>query len=190
VKATEWTTLSGPLAAALPDFEQVKKGFIQRHEWVAACFYADSSSYSGSAFYLEAFALPLFVPSDHLYFNYGGRVGAKWEDVTDDLLRAVEASLPRLNQLATLDGLLGCAVRPHVDLHHTEVHFCVALIRGDVESFHRLGDEIGTWNEEQTWERPIIDRCATLAETVRVAGPEVGIGTLRQRAPGVLALFA
>jgi hypothetical protein len=132
---------------------------------------------------------PLFVPSDHLYFTYGARVGTRWEGVTDDLLDAVRASLPGLRELATLDGLLRKADRPAVDLHHAEVHLCVALIQGEAERFVTLAREIEAWHEQLSWEPPIIDRCARLAEIVRTAGAEAGIETLRERVPAVLALF-
>jgi hypothetical protein len=189
VRAAEWSRVSWPLAAVLSDFEPVKRGFIRRHEWVAEGFYADSSSFSRSVFYLHAFAIPLFVPSDHLYFTYGARVGSRWEGVTDELLAAVRASLPGLRELATLDGLRRRADRPAVDLHHAEVHLCVALIQEKAERFVTLAKAIDAWNEQLAWERPTIDRCARLAEIVRAAGQEAGIQTLRERVPGVLALF-
>lgn len=190
MKPSEWSKMSKPLAAILPGFDPFKKGFIRRREWVVECIYADSSGYSARAFYLEAFALPLFVPTDHLYFNYGRRVGRRWEAVTDDLVRAVEASLPMLEESATLDGLLQSAARPQVDLHHAEIHFCVALICDHLEDFHRLAEEIAAWSVERVWERPIIERCAALTEAVSAEGLDAGTQVLRERAPGVLALFA
>jgi hypothetical protein len=121
------------------------------------------------------------VPSDHLYFSYGARVGARWDDVTDDLLRAVEGFLPTLHELATLDGLLRSADRPQLDLYHAEVHLCVALIRGDEKRFRQLGEEVVAWKEQVAWERPIIDRCTGLSETVRAEGEEVGVRMPRAR---------
>ena len=189
MKASDWSRASGPLAAVLPGFEPFARGFVRRHEWVAECIYVDSSSHSRTAFYVQAFALPLFVPTDHLYFDYGGRVGDRWEDVDAELVDGVERVLPTLRELATLDGLRRKAQRPNQDLHHAEVHLCVALICGERERFDALAEQIRGWIEQVPWQRPIIERCVGLAATVHDSGEEIGRDRLRACVPGVLSLL-
>lgn len=189
MRASEWSRMSEPLGAVLPGFERFRRGFVRRHEWVAECVHADSSSHSRTAFYVHAFALPLFVPTDHLYFSYGERVGGRWEGMSDDLVRAVEAELPKLRELATLNGLVRRAQRPQLDIYHAELHLCVALIQGDTERFDSLSQQVAAWEQHVAWEGPIIDRCSDLIEIARVEGDEAGVRLLHERVPGVLALI-
>jgi hypothetical protein len=141
-------------------------------------------------FYVQSFALPLFVPTDHLYFTYGSRIGTGWQQVNRELVDAVRRELPTLHELATLDGLVRRASRPEIDLHHAELHLCASLIAGDRFHFDRLARDIAGWKESLAWQRPIIGRCAELVEEVRASGDAAGIALLRGRAPAVLSLLA
>jgi hypothetical protein len=73
--------------------------------------YFDTSSYSKELFYPTVFAQPLFVPSDSVFFTYGGRLvgggGRGWElgsengeDAVGDVMKAIEQqALPFLDRM-------------------------------------------------------------------------------------------
>lgn len=56
--------------------------------------------------------------------------------------------------------------------------------------FDQLARDIGEWNEQLPWERPIIDRCVELSDAVHASGDATGLGILRERVPAVLSLLA
>ena len=106
MKAREWSVAARPLEPILSGFHPIKRGFARQHEWIAECVYADPSSNSKSMFYLEeVFVLPLFIPTEYLYFNYGFRIGGIWDEVGTELTQALREALPRLASLATIGGL-------------------------------------------------------------------------------------
>jgi hypothetical protein len=56
--------LAGNLAI-IPPIEQLLKGLA-----------AESSAFSASNVAVQVFVMPLYVPSDHIYYLFGGRLGA------------------------------------------------------------------------------------------------------------------
>src|SRR5258708_26779920 len=50
----------------------------------------DSSGFGAARFVVEAFVMPLYVPSDHIYYTFGGRLGAlsghqeRWWTISDE----------------------------------------------------------------------------------------------------------
>jgi hypothetical protein len=50
--------------------------------YLLRAFKFESSAFSGSTFHVQAFVLPLYVPTEHLYFTFGdrlGRGGVSWD---------------------------------------------------------------------------------------------------------------
>jgi hypothetical protein len=189
VRAPEWKKASQPLAAVLPGFEPFKWGFVRQHEWIAECISMESHSFSRTRIYIWAFALPLFVPTNHVYFTYGDRVGHFWEGVTPELVDAVAADLPTLRELATLDGVIQRSERPDINIHHAELHLCAALIQGKRDRFERLAQAIEAWDADRDYEHEIIRRCADLAGIVEASGIDAAVAVLRERIPVVMSLF-
>jgi len=69
-------------------------------------FFFDASGFDASWFYLQVFVQPLYVPSDHISFNFGQRI-AGWkinksnedEVMSQVLLRVREEGLPLLERI-------------------------------------------------------------------------------------------
>ncbi len=63
---------------------------VPNDEWVLRAITPESSNFSASLFCLQALALPMYVPTRHVYFTYGGRIGAlggkaeMWWDTRQD----------------------------------------------------------------------------------------------------------
>jgi hypothetical protein len=181
VKAAEWKRAARPLAEVLPGFRPIKFGFSRVHEWIAECVAADTSAFSANAFYVQAFALPRFVPTDHLYFDYGFRIGGRWERVSPELVGEVRRALPRLSELATLDGLLAATAQWKLNLYHAEVRLGIAVLREDVVVFDSTRATIATWTPTLAWEPEVMSRCATLAGAVDRGGFPAGLAELKGR---------
>jgi hypothetical protein len=189
LKTAVWARQAWPIAEALPGFDPITLGFARAGKWIAACIVADPSEFKMTAFSLQAFALPLFLPTQHLYFDYGFRVGERWESVSSELVAAVRTSVPELEKLATFDGLLAAASHSDVNIYHAELRLCVALLTGDAATFGAITDRISTWKQHVEWERPVIDRCLALAESVAEGGSPAGIVTLERRRRDVMSLL-
>ena len=138
---------------------------------------------------MHAFVLPLFIPSQFLYFNYGFRIGDRWLGVTDEMVRAVSAALPRLAGLASLEALYDASANPTVDAHHAEVRLGVDVLlcrdRG-VAHWHQLLD---AWRVEREWELEVLERGRQLCATYERQGSAAALGLLAQRREGVRRLL-
>jgi hypothetical protein len=159
----------------------MKFGFTRVHAWVAECIVVDSSSFSRSAFYLHAFVLFRFVPAKHLHFDYGFRIGSRWESVSDRLVDAVRASRTPLAELASLDGLLGAATRPNVNLYHAELRLCIAVLKGDHGLFATTRECVSSWAVTLPWEPDVLARCEEVTRSVQEGGFPRGVEVLEQR---------
>lgn len=190
MKATTWKRESRPLADALPGFRSIKFGFARVGEWVAECIVADSSAFSSAAFYVQAFALPRFVPAEHLYFDYGFRIGGRWEEVSAELVGAVRASLPRLSKLASLDGLLGAAENADINLYHAELRLCIGVLKEDRQLFESAHKRIVGWTPTLAWEPDVLARCEALACSVVEGGLSQGVAVLEHRRHEIDRLLA
>jgi hypothetical protein len=79
----------------------------------ALCF--ESSSHEKADFYVWHFILPLFVPTDHVYFNFGSRLrvaegGDRWSSEAVDLVADLELAvrtqaLPIFNEVQSPERL-------------------------------------------------------------------------------------
>jgi hypothetical protein len=67
-----------------------KLAVVQGSDWLLRAIAVESSSFSADRFTLQAFVLPMYVPTRHLYYTYGGRIGSLsgrsevWWDVKTD----------------------------------------------------------------------------------------------------------
>lgn len=187
MNAREWARASAPIAAVLPGYRAVKHGFIREGEWLVDGFFAQSSAFSRHVFHLEAFALPLFVPTTFLYFEFGFRVG-RFEQIDSDVVEAVVRSLPRLQASATLDGVDELAGN-RLNLRHWEIRIAIAIIRGQVSLAEQYWNRLDGWKIESAWEPEILDRLGALTSIVANEGREAAVAHLRDRRSRVLALF-
>jgi pentatricopeptide repeat protein len=109
VKTKEFTKLATGL---LPDFP----GFAVQGAMLVMCpmtdilraIHFETSGFDKTAFYVHKFVLPLFVPTEHIYFNFGDRLrvpggGKIWN--VDDIANLSEVirreALPFLRRAAT-----------------------------------------------------------------------------------------
>ena len=159
-------------------------GFARAEEWTWQCFYADSSAFRGDAFYLQAFVLPRFVPTDHLHFDYGFRIGDQWEAVTAEVVERVRAAVPELERLATLDGLEAKACDAQ-NVRHAELRLCIAALRGDEAAFARERAATAGWDVALAWETEVVERCALVADAVDDGGFGRATAVLADRRAGV-----
>jgi hypothetical protein len=168
----------------MPGFEPVRAGFVRRHEWIAECLLYESSAFSRERFYLQAFALPLFIPTDHLYFSYGFRVGnGYWEAVDTKLLKEVRRALPKLEQLATLKGLSTATSdwRRRLDIYHAEVQLCLHALFDERSKLEGIAEQLDSWQTTTDWESAVLQRCKDFSAIVQREGVPAGIAELERR---------
>ena len=96
VKGSGWDQVSRPLEV-LPDFRPMSRGYKRLHEWLAECFVAEPSAFSATNFYIQAFVLPRFVPTDQIYFDFGFRVGELWQEFTENPVASL-VTFPHIGQ--------------------------------------------------------------------------------------------
>ena len=188
MNSREWASQAVPIAAILPEFQPIQFGFARVNEWTAECLYADTSSVSRRAFYLQAFVLPLFVPTQHIYFDYGFRIGDRHELVNSRLVSQVAALLPRLSQLATFDGLYAAAANPF-DVRHVEVRLCCGILAGSSGWIEDNGARLERWAMGAPWEGEVLQRSRALFARAKADGINAAVADLRRRRDGVIKLL-
>lgn len=194
MNAKAWKSIATPIAAAYPEFGPMRKGLVRTHPWVAECLFAASSS-SKEYFYLEAFAFPLFVPSEHLYFSFGSRIGSMWEladvQATDaaELIAAIRAALPGLRARATLSGLTKATRRWQIDPYMAEIRLCIALLNDRPDDFDSVARALQNWKIEDEWEEPTVARCLELVDVVKRRGASAGLEELSKRRDDLMVLL-
>jgi hypothetical protein len=189
VKATQWAKAASPLLEALPSFHLFKSGLAREHRWVVECLYIDSSSFSSDKFSVEAFVLPLFIPTGHLYFNYGFRIGGQWDRVDDELISAVIHELPRLEGLTSWSGLIDCAADWQINVRHAELRLCVGILESDLDLIAESRRRVEAWQPAVAWETEVLSRCKQLLDVLNQKGRDAAELVLAARKPDVLALI-
>lgn len=189
MKARDWARAAKPLEEALAGFRPMRFGFVREAEWLAEGIYADSSAFRDDSFFVHAFVLPLFIPTEHVNLTYGFRIGAQWEVVDNRLVQAVTDSLPRLHQLGTLTGLVGLAQNWQGNVRHAELRLCVAVLDGDEVAIDTMISLLRTWRPQQQWEIDVLARSRALAELVENQGLEEASRELAARRTGVLEVL-
>ena len=192
MRASEWKRASHSLEKALPGFEPMKFGYVStiRNRWIAECIFADSSAFSAARFHLEAFVLPLFIPTTHLYFSYGFRIGTYWEDVSTTLIRAVVDSVPRLHEMTDLRRLIEAAVNWKINAHHLELRIAGAVILDDHQLMSESRLVLSDWKCTVAWEEEVVRRCNDLLGVIDEAGVQSAIFELERRRGKVLGILA
>ncbi len=113
MKVSQWKSLvNNYLLPHLPDF--TFKGsllYAEPVEWLLRGFSFEPSAWDRSSFYLWAFIQPLYVPSDHVYYLFGKRLGSglglrfeeekRQESMTDLLTCIQQEGIPYLQQIQT-----------------------------------------------------------------------------------------
>jgi hypothetical protein len=189
MNAKEWAKVSWPIAAVLPGFQPIRRGFVRWHDWLAECIYAESSS-TADHFYIEAFVLPLFVPTAYLYFSYGFRIGnTGWDAVSGDLVAAIKEALPRLEALASPAALVELASNITLNVRHAELRLCAGLIMDDGHLFESSRKAIEQWVASIAWEDEVIARSRALLAIVDAGGMDAGLAELRGRCAEVARLL-
>lgn len=163
------------------------RGFVRETDWVAECFFANSSAFSKDVFYLEAFALPLFVPTEHLYVNYGFRVG-RYENVNAEVVKAVQKARGRLAKMSTLEGLEKAA-SSNLDIRSRELKMYAAILRDSVDRAEEDFETISLWKVERDWESEVIDRAARIAALLRASGRSGAMEALKEHREAVRGLL-
>lgn len=189
MKAREWARISKPLEEALVGFRTMRWGFVREEQWVAKAISADTSSFSAERFYVHAFVVPLFIPTEYVHFTYGFRVGKGWDRVDGDLVRAVVDALPRLDAIATLPGLADVASDWEVNIRDAELQLAIGVIQDDHATFAAMAELLPDWQVEVDWETEILERCRTFVALVDADGFEAGKQELASRRPDVLQLL-
>ena len=170
MKAAEWKRAAGIVADVLPEYRPMRFGFVKTDDWIASGFYVQSSPFSSSAFYVEAFVMPRFIPSVGISLSYGFRVNGRWEEVGPELADAVAAAKPELAQRATLTGLLAATENWQGDLNQTELRLCIAAIIRDDDLFNEVRRTLSEYEPEVEWEADVRDRCLGLVRIFDVGG--------------------
>jgi hypothetical protein len=187
MKLGEWNRQSAPLEELLDGFQRCRWGFVRKHEWIAECLFADSSQFDGRAFYVEAFPLPLFVPTTHLYFDYGFRVGDRWDAVDRPLVAAVRRALPQLAAVSTLQGLREAA-SVQSNAYHAEIRICLAVISDDSSALAASRNNLEQLIATAPWEADVLSRSRELLDVLGSSGRDAAIDVLTARRNNVLPL--
>lgn len=165
MKQREWVRASEPLCEILSGWERMPMGFYTLPSpWIAACIRAESSAFSPTQIYIEAFPLPLFVPAEALYFDYGFRVGGSWDGVTAELLADIPEAVQRLLASCRLESLEASASQPDLNIRHTELRFVASLLRGDRQAASTFRQLLEAWQVRVPWEAEVRERCLTLGD--------------------------
>jgi hypothetical protein len=183
VKAAEWKRSADVVAAVLPEYSAIRFGFVKSTEWIASGYYADSSAFSSSAFYLNAFVMPRFIPAESIYFDYGFRVDGQWEKIGPELADAVAAAEPKLADAATLDGLLAAASDWQRNINHAELRLCVSVLMRDEAAFAEAKHATTDLVPEVRWEAEVRTRCLEFAALAADQGFQAGEAVLASRRP-------
>lgn len=140
-------------------------------------FHFEGSSFDKESFYVDAFFMPLYVPSQHVHFTFGRRLrdrgGDRWStgDVGFEavLEAAVQKEVPFLAGLNTALDVAN-ALKPLGSNPHCHEAFAYTLaqageIRGAVDAIDTLlalVESLKRVNPKLTWELEIAERAQSL----------------------------
>jgi len=182
VKAKEWEKASAPLAEVLPEFRRMRRGFFKlTGEWTAACLYANPSGFSRTTIYMEAFGLPLYLPSESLFFPFGFRVGHSWEGVEPGLVAEVRKSVPRLIKLADLRSMIKASSDWRIDPNQLEVRLGAGVILEEKSLVEEARRALVDWKAVQPWEPAVLERSRTLLDILDREGRSGAMAELGRR---------
>ena len=137
---------------------------------------ADSSGYSRTEVYLEAFVMPLFVPRDHIAYVIGDRLGG-WshtETVGETLARStieliVRDGLPFMQRFHTLADFVNAMRTDPGSIIDLEIEAYSRLILGDVSRARALLLQALAQEPEFTHDHVVLNRCEQILGLLRQA---------------------
>lgn len=180
----EFVALEKSLLSILPGFA-IKKDlmFVSPLEGLLRGISFEGSSFDKTSFYANFFMMPLCVPTNHLYFNFGDRVrnrsgGDRWSKEMPGLLEELSAALktqasPVLSHTRSLLDFAKYARSCYSTNPHTPKAVGLALARaGHIdEAIEVIDGLLSQLDLSVAWQQEIAELCRTLKEKV-VAGPE------------------
>ena len=180
----EWIRASAPLVPVLDGFERKGSGAVVRqHEWVSEVISYESSGFSREAFYVNMYAFPLFIPSEHLYMDYYvRRLNGEGGEVTPELVAAVDAALPELAQMATFEGLRVTATYPATQVRDTEMHLCLGVLTDDPRLIEETMGLLEVFTPPTVdWEQKVLERCLAFCRLIDKGGRAAAMHELENR---------
>ena len=185
MRVKEWIRASAPLVPVLKGFERAGShgDFVRQHEWVAEVIAYASSGFSREAFYVSMFAFPLFIPSKYLHGSYSvRRLNGEGGEVTPELVAAVEAALPELAQMATLEGLRTKAKYPATRIRDAEMHLCVGVLTEDTGLIEETRGLLEVFTPPTVdWEEEVLERCFAFCRLIDEGGLAAAMHELENR---------
>jgi len=178
MRAKDFVTLEKRLLPNLPNF--TIRGpllFIVPIGHTLRGFHFDGSSFDKKAFYVNAFFMPLYVPSQHIHLTFGRRLrdggGDRWR--TDELgyetalEAAVQKEVPFLASLTTALDVAN-ALKPLGSNLHCHEAFAYALAQGGeiraavdaIDTLLEVVESVKRVNPKLTWELKIAERAQLL----------------------------
>ena len=174
MRTKQFLAIEKRLLPSLPGF--VIKGrllFIVPLGHTLRGFHVDGSSFDKQSFYVNAFFMPLYVPSEHLHLTFGRRLrgGGGWSTATPGFELVLEAQLQK--EVPFLDGLktardVANALKPFAERSNPHSHEALAYtlvqageIRAAVSAIDTLLgsiEAIKRVNPQLTWELAIAAR--------------------------------
>ena len=139
----------------------------------------ESSSFDAKTFFVWFFCLPLCVPTNHLYFNFGDRLrtaggadvwNADDHDLLSDLRRAIsEQAVPYLSSVTTLEEMVRVLTdSPRPPAHRRQaIAYALARVGKLTEAEVALNELILTLDNNTAWQRVIADRAESLLAQLR-----------------------
>jgi len=173
MKTKDKVQLAKQLLPIMPDF--AIKGammFKQPLGHILRGVFFENSAFDKSI-YVWVFLIPLIVPTQHIYFNFGYRLprpnNKPWQpdsiNFLDDLKDTLSKSLPFLHNVKSLDDFI-LTIRPKNDHQHLHIQEAIAYtlaLNGDtVEAIRALSNLIPLFDVESPWQVEMQERARTL----------------------------
>lgn len=193
MKLSEWKRVSAPLAERLPEFRRAGRGFFLESEWVAVGLSMDESRQK-EQFYLEAFLMPLFVPAETVYFNYGHRLRDRdgrqtWSAFDGDLVSLTVDALRDLRTPDPLARLRNMIERQPVTVATLETLLCISLLSNSSRGYREYARMAHDWVVPDELTGAYLERCRRVTRLVDLGGREAALVLFADRRESVRELL-
>jgi hypothetical protein len=184
MKKNQVRQLSRKLLPFLPGY--VQKGFMlyeSRVEHVLRGFYFEDSGFDAGAFYVWVFFLPLYVPTSHISFNFGHRLGGangkKWtlddpalgEKLLDIIVTEGLAFLSYVKSPSQVEHFLRRLGGSSPDSHQLEaIAYSIAISGDSKAAASSLDDLLRVLDPSIGWQQQMIERARTLRSALDSPG--------------------
>ena len=177
MKRADFVALEKKLLPALPDFTY--KGalvFVPPVQTILRGVWFEGSSFDKSSFYAQFFVMPLCVPTEHLYGNFGNRVRLKggadrWNNETPNLVDELSDALrmqavPFLSRAKTLLDFAEMASSFSFSNPHTPraIGFALARAGRTSEAVHVLDQLLAQIDRKVPWQMEIANQSTYLRD--------------------------